>query len=661
MGDHEFSLAAEFEPMDRQKWRPLAEAALKGKPLDKLIRQINGLTVEPLYTRADRSDRSEGLPGSPPFVRGAGSGRPPWAIQQVYASHGPDTVNQAIVTDLERGVTAVEIDVDGCRVQGLEDLNKALIGVHDDLAPIGVSAEGDGPAAATLLLALWAQRRRDPAQQTGYLNLDPIGDWASGHSSSGLDAGLEALADIAGFVQKNWPRARTARVDGARYHDAGAAEIDEIATTLATGVAYLEAMTAASLSVPDAARQIVLRVAVDADLFVGVAKLRALRQTWARVLTAAGAEAAVADVRIDATTSRAMMTERDPWVNILRSTVAGFAAAVGEASAIHVRPFDEAVGVPDDLARRIARNTQVILQDESHLDQVIDPAGGSWHVEDLTRQLAEAAWSQFQALQASGGVISALNNGLIQDRIDRAWAQRSADIARRKQPITGVSEFPNLAEARLERPKAARSPEAASTALDWAPNDRAASAVRAALDGAARGTLSASWRGAAGAGAAVPRPIAPRARAAGFEALRAASDRFFAANGRRPQVLLVKLGPLAEHTARVTYTKNFFEAGGIEAIDGDPVTGPEAAAAAVRAHPSVQLAAICGTDTRYADEASAVAGALKNAGVRAVYLAGRPQDLESSYREGGVDEFIHLGVDVLDVLQRAMGALTERS
>ena len=663
MGEDTFSLAEEFEPMDRQKWRPLAEAALKGKPLDKLVRRINGLIIEPLYTHADRSDRSPGLPGAAPFVRGSRSGRPPWTIQQVYGGEDLDRLNRAIVTDLERGVTAVEIDFDRCRVQRLDDLEKLLIDVYDDLAPVGVSSECDGPAAASMLLALWAKRNRDPSKQVGFLNLDPIGAWASGDRSFGVEAGIEALVDVVASTRKNWPQVCSARVDGARYHDAGATEIDEIASIISTGVAYLQAMTNAGMTVQASAEQLVLRVAVDADLFIGIAKIRALRQTWARILSASGAGAAIDGVRIEATTSRAMMTERDPWVNILRGTVAGFAAAVGEACVVHVRPFDEVVGESDELARRVARNSQVILQDESHLHQVMDPAGGAWHVEDLTRQLAEAAWSQFQTIQAMGGIVAALRAGTIQDRVDRAWAERSTDVARRKQAITGVSEFPNLNESRLERTKASPRPSSAQVnALDWPGPDRTSAAVSAALANADRGTLSASWRAAHPAHEGDPaRPIPRRARAAGFEALRDASDRMLASMGHRPRILLAKLGPLAEHTARVTFAKNFFEAGGIEAIDAPPIEGPEHAGATIEAHSGVRLAVICGADTRYANEAAPLARALKAAGIEGVYLAGRIQDQQAALRAAGIDEFIHLGADVLDVLQRAHAALAKPS
>ena len=668
MGDSTFSLAGEFAPMDREQWTELAEAALKGAPLGKLVRNINGLTIQPLYTRADGAGGHEGWPGAAPFVRGSRPDRPPWQVQQAYRIDGLDAANAAIVTDLERGVTTVELQVDGSGLARLDDLSTVLAGVFDDLAPIGVAAEAAGPAAAALLLGLWSQRGRDPASLEGTLNLDPVGAWASGDPRGGPQGGLRALGDMAAFTRTAWPKVRVARADGGRYHDAGATEADELAFILATGVAYLEAMAAAGLTVTEAARRTTLRLAVDADLFLGVAKLRALRQTWSRILTASGAGDAVADIQIEASTSGAMMTARDPWVNLLRTTVAGFAAAVGGADVIHVRPFDEAIGLPDDLARRIARNTQVLLQDESHLGQVIDPAGGAWHVEDLTRQLAEAAWARFQSLQADGGIVAGLSSGTVQDLVDAAWAQRQRDIARRKQPITGVSEFPNLAEAPVARRASSDpSPSEGDDALAWptsqTPGELTRAAVEAAGGGAPVTAMTAAWI-AATARSDEPgsaRPLRARRRSEGFEALRDASDGYRDARGRRPSVLLAKLGPLAEHTARVTYAKNFFEAGGIEAVDARPIETPDHTAAVRAEHPDADLAVLCGNDARYGAEAAAAATALKQAGIRTVYLAGRPGDHEAAFRAAGIDEFIYIGVDVLDVLQRAHAHLTSAS
>ncbi len=692
MGDPTFTMAGDFPALDHEQWRKMAEASLKGAPLEKLVRRIGELSIQPLYTRSARTTAdgesapdATGWPGTAPFVRGTRAARDVWDVRQVYFDPMLSIAQRAMLTDLERGVTSVELRLDrasregralsadtaagdGLPIARLDDLQAVLAGVHDDLAPVSLSAGASSGAAAALLLAMAEQRGRDPGSYRAQLNLDPVSAWAAGESGPlSVEQGLEVLGD-AGVHGRRWPLVKTARVDGSVYHDAGASEVDELAAVLATGVAYLRVMTGAGLSVHEAGADIVLRIAVDADLFMGIAKLRALRQTWGRVLESAGADQALASVRIEATTSRPMMTRRDPWVNMLRNTVACFSSAVGGADTIHVRPFDEAVGLPDELSRRVARNTQVVLQEESHLDQVIDPAGGSWFVEDLTRQLAKAAWTQFQAIEKEGGIVAALRSGRLCDRIDAYWRDRETALARRKEPITGVSEFPNLGEAEVpvrvrDLSEALRSrPEPSATfsaGEPWAPappGQSTARAVRAAASGATIQQIIAQWRPAltAEASTAEPtRPLALRSRAAGFEALRDASDRYRERHGHRPKIILAKLGPISEHTARVTYARNFFEAGGIEAVDPAPVADAEEATAVAEAHPDARFIVVCGSDDRYAAEVATIVPALKAAAPRRVYLAGRPGAHEQAYTSAGVDDFIYLGVNVLEALQRA--------
>lgn len=685
MTDPSFSLAGDFPPMDHAQWTELASAALKGAPLKKLVQQIGGLEIQPLYTRTAK-EPATGWPGFAPFVRGARADQPRWDIRQVYRQPSLDALNNAILTDLARGVTSVDIVLDsalragrdisvaplaadGAPVANLADLERGLERVYDDLASVSIDGGAAAGPAAALTIALAKKRGHDPQRYRGRLQLDPVGSWlTSAAASSSVEAQMMMMTDVAAYTHAEWPQIRAIRVDGAAYHDAGAYDSDELAAILATGVAYLEALSSAGLTPAEAARQVTLRVALDAEMFAGIAKLRALRQTWGRVLQAANAESAVRQLHIEATTSRAMMTQRDPWVNMLRTTSACVAAATGGADSIHVRPFDEAVGLPDELSLRVARNTQVILQDESNLGQVIDPAGGAWYIESLTRAMAEAAWARFQDIQREGGIIASLRAGLVQERIDASWAERETALARRKAPLTGVSEFPNLDERKIpdRQPDPANALQTARTRLAqnprptevrWArgaqPAETTVRAIEAAAAGATIDQLLAAWTDGQPTGGNAPaRPLAVRRRAAGFEALRDASDRHQERAGYRPQVLLAKLGPLSEHIARATYAKNFFEAGGIESLDAVPVDAGSVAAVVSR-NPSAKMAIICGTDARYADEAAAVATALKAAGIARVYLAGRPGEHEASYRAAGIDEFIFIGANVLALLQGA--------
>ncbi|MGW7417878.1 methylmalonyl-CoA mutase family protein, partial [Streptomyces sp. NPDC054863] len=308
--------------------------------------------------------------------------------------------------------------------------------------------------------------------------------------------------------------------------------------------------------------------------------------------------------RQHAVTSSVMMTRRDPWVNMLRTTIACMAAGVGGADAVTVLPFDQAIGLPDAFARRIARNTSTILVEESHLSRVVDPAGGSWYVEQLTDQLAAAAWEWFQEIEKAGGQERALASGLVGERIAATWERRTKALAKRREPITGVSEFPNLAERAVDRDPAPAKP---SGGLPRVRRDEA------------------------------------------YEALRARSDAHLAATGARPRVFVAALGPAAAHTGRVTFAANLFQAGGVTPVH-DPVTVDAGTVAGAFTASGAGVACICSSDALYAEQAADVAAALKEAGARTVFLAGRPGEAEDTYRSAGVDAFVFAGSDAVAVL-----------
>jgi len=326
---------------------------------------------------------------------------------------------------------------------------------------------------------------------------------------------------------------------------------------------------------------------------------------------------------VAAETAWRMMTRRDPYVNILRSTIAAFAAGLGGADAMTVLPFTAAIGLPDRFARRVARNTQLILLEESNLAKVADPAAGSGGIEDLTQQLCAAAWALFQEIEQAGGAAAALEHGLIQNKVAATRAEREKNVARRKDALTGTSEFPDIHEAAVHVldvvPKSAPLPQG-----------RREQTAFAAL---------------------------PRIRLGEpFEALRDASDRALAATGSRPKVFLANLGKLSDFTARTLFAKNFFEAGGIDASTNDGFTSRDEMIAAFRSS-GAKLACLCSSDKIYAAEAADAAKALTSAGAAHIYLAGRPGELEAALRSAGVRDFIYVGCDVLATLRGAHGSL----
>ncbi|MGA5760177.1 methylmalonyl-CoA mutase subunit beta [Nonomuraea bangladeshensis] len=558
-------LAAGFTPTTRDDWRELAAAVLRrsgieaGSPEEALSTPTyDGLTIAPLYDLDDLPG-DPGLPGAPPYVRGART-VPRWDVRQRHAAPDPE----AVLADLENGVTSLWLVVGDGAIPP-EALAGVLKDVLLDLAPVVLEAGPRTREAAEALLALAAER----------------GVAVSGNLGGSGAAGAElAVRCAAGF-----PGLRAVTVDATRWHDAGGGDADELGCSIARGVAELRELTGAGLSVEQALGQIEFRYAATDDQFATIAKLRAARRLWFRVAEVCGAPEHGGQ-RQHAVTSSAMMTVRDPYVNLLRTTVACFAAGVGGADAVTVQPFDAALGLPDGFSRRLARNTQALLLEEAHLARVLDPAGGSWYVERRTADLAERAWAWFQEIEAAGGADAA--EELIAARVAATRERRAADVARRRFPITGISEYPDLGERPVHR---------------------------------------------SGNGIATPR------YAEEFEALRDLAE----SRLERPKVFLATIGPVAAHTARAAFAANLFQAGGFATETAGPGADPEQIATAF-AVSGARVACLCSSDRLYAEHAAPVAAALRRAGARRVWLAG-----QGVY--DGVDGTVHAGCDALHVLR----------
>ncbi|MER5745886.1 methylmalonyl-CoA mutase small subunit [Streptomyces sp. NPDC002225] len=600
------SLAAEFPAPAHEQWQRLVEGVLRrsgkeaeGPAAEEALSTTveDGLITRPLYTSRD-SAPDAGYPGFAPFTRGskaAGNAAGGWDVRQRHALPDVGRLNEAVLADLENGVTSLWLTLGGGAGVPVSALAAALDGVYLDLAPVVLDAGDETDAAAAELLRSCAERGVDAPDVRGNLGADPLGRAAR----TGAEPDHTAAVHWAQRCAREFPGLRALTVDALPYHEAGGSAAEELGASLATGVALLRTLTDAGMPVEDACGQLEFRYAATADQFLTIAKLRAARRLWSRVAEVCGAPGAGAQ-RQHAVTSSVMMTRRDPWVNMLRTTLACLGAGVGGADSVTVLPFDHALGLPDAFARRIARNTSTILLEESHLARVIDPAGGSWYVERLTAELAGAAWAFFQEIERSGGQAAALRSGMIGDRLAATWAARSKDLARRKEPVTGVSEFPLLSERPVER--------------DPAP---------LAADG--------------------PGGLPRVRRDEAFEALRARSDAHLAATGQRPRVFLAALGPAAAHTARASFAANLFQAGGIEPVH-EPVTVDAATVADAFRASGATVACLCSSDALYAEQAAAVAGELGAAGARRVFLAGRPGEY------AGVDEYVFAGSDVVAVL-----------
>jgi methylmalonyl-CoA mutase len=563
-----------------------------------------GFPIRPLYTALDERPEPP-LPGEWPFVRGGDALRDVnagWKVADTFPLNERDgqdgaQANAAVLAALNDGVSALVLRVGETGVAPAQ-LDRLLDGVYLDLVPIILDAGADYSVTAYGMLALIAELDADRRAALSIdLGADPLTAPLSGRSAPPME---EVLAVAARAAEGDGVRAIT--VDGPAFHNLGANAAWELAGCVAAGLAYLRALTEAGLPVADALQLISFRLAAVDDQFMTIATMRAARRLWARVAEVVGEPDSGAAV-LHAETSLPMMTQRDPWVNMLRTTLAAFGAGVGGADTVLVLPFDAAIpggypGIATNFSRRIARNTQLLLLEESHIGRVLDPAGGSWFVEDLTDQLAQEAWRHLQAIEERDGFEAALD--WVRDQIAEVSARRADDIAHRRIAITGVSEYPNIAEPPL--------PQTDS-------------------------------------------PPTVQRYAAQFEALRDRSDAFLERTGKRPTVLLLPLGPLAEHNIRATFAANLLASGGIEAINPGPVDAA-GVAQAVSAAGSPEAAVICGTDRRYCDEAVGVVQAARSAGIGRVYLAGPRKAL------GDVDDQAQLPDEFLTAKINAVQALS---
>jgi methylmalonyl-CoA mutase len=609
----DLAFASEFPAATREQWLKLVEGVLKGAPFEKRLvaRSYDGLPIQPLYPRDPSAQ--------PIAARAPGAA---WAVMQRVDHPDPAAANEQALHDLANGATGLTLVCRGsvnANGYGLdasrETLERLFDGIYLDAGvtvDFNVSVETRDAAKNFAALVRGRGIAADAIEMRAALN--PLGGMAAtGSAATPWSKLAPALAGLVRELAGQGFRGPFAVADGRVVHNAGGSEAQELAFALASAVTYLRALEAGGIALDAARRMIYFRLASDADQFLTLAKFRALRKLWARVEQACGLEPVPAYVAAE--TAWRMMTRRDPTVNILRATVAVVAAGLGGADAITVLPFTAALGLPDGFARRIARNTQLILLEESNLAKVSDPAAGSGGIEDLTQQLCAAAWSLFQEIEKTGGAAAALAQGMIQKKVAATRAEREKNIARRRDPLTGTSEFPDIHEAVVQ-------------VLDVARHAPAASAAPATF------------------------AVLPRIRLAEpFEDLRDASDRTRAATGARPKIFLANLGKLSDFTARALFAKNFFEAGGIEAVSNDGFSGRDAMIAAFKAS-GAKLACLCSSDKVYAEQAPAAAGALAAAGAH-VYLAGRPGDLEGPLKEVGVQDFIYVGCDVVSALRAA--------
>ena len=694
----------EFTPPTDEEWKAACEALLKGAPFEKKMftKTYEGITFDPMYTRKHTEDiLPKGvMPGMGDYLRGvdaAGYIGKPWGIAQACDETLPAENNELLRHEHDKGATIYHIVLDtasragvdarqaetvgdtGTSVTTVEDMHVLLTGLDLAKFPLYVYAG----ANAVPLLALVAAARRasgeDLAEVRGIVGADPIGALAAdGKLPASLDAHYDSLAAAARWATVNAPHLRTVFVRSDVYSNGGANDVQEVASVLATATAYLRALCERGLTIDEAASQIAFAFSMGANFFLQIAKLRAVRPLWAQIVGAFGGSAEAQKMRIHARPALFFKTIYDPYVNMLRNTTEIFSGVVGGIDSFESAPFDEPIRKGDEFSRRIARNVQIMLQEEFGLLQPIDPAGGSWAVETLTRQMKEKIWAEFQRIEKEGGIIAALRAGSLQESVAAVLAARFKNADLRRDRIVGNNMYPNMTETLLEtRAEDTAALKAQRTAdidaylsdIDVKHRDEALASLRqahsvdnavaAALAGATIAELMTAVT--EGNGAETVAAIAPHRWSERFEALRQRTEEYKAEKNDNVKIFLANMGPIPQHKARADFTTGFLQVGAFEVLGNDGFKTVEEAADAARAS-GADAVVICSTDATYPEIVPALAPKLHEVLPKArVFLAGAaPKDLLETYKEAGIDEYISVRAncyEILESLQKQKGMI----
>jgi methylmalonyl-CoA mutase len=702
-------LFSDFPPHSYEAWRKATDKVLKGAPFEKKLvtKTYEGIDLQPLYRLEDTKDLPfvHSLPGFAPYLRGtvpAGHVVKPWEVCQELPYGTPNDFNKALRSDLVRGQTAVNLipdeatraglDADqaaadkvgqgGVSLSSVDDLAHALEGVDLEQTPFFIQASASAVPLTALLMALLGQQGKALEKLRGCVGMDPLGELArTGTLPRPLPHAYEGMATLTRWASAHAPGVQTIAVQGHPYHDGGASVTQELAFALASGVEYLREMQTRELTVDVVAPRMRFAFSIGSHFFMEIARLRAARVLWARIVTAFGGNKHAQKMIIHGRTSAYDKTVYDPYVNMLRTTTEAFAGVVGGCDSLHVSPFDEVARPPDEFSRRIARNTHTILREECHLPRTVDPAGGSWYVENLTDAVARNAWALFQEVEKMGGMGQALQADFPQTQVAEVAAKRATNIARRKDVLVGVNRYANPREESLKAPgidhqglqkeRAAQLVKYRTTFADAQKQTLLASlvqggddtldlAIRAAANGATLGEIARVLRADDGPQPTI-KPVCLHRVAQPFERLRQNMESYAARNGARPKVFLANMGPVSQHKARADFAGSFVEVGGFEVIGEQRFAEPQAAVQAALAA-QTPVVVICSSDATYPDLVPPIVEGIKQSRpATKVLLAGYPTDHVEAFQAAGIDDFIHLGANcyqLLSNLQTQLGIVS---
>ncbi len=681
---------SEFEIPSYEQWRDLTEKSLKGASFEKrlITETYEGILLQPVYRKEDAANLPflQSLPDMAPFTRGTKTLIDGWEINQEINVGIPTFFNKVARHDLSKGQTSLNIVLDtptkrginaseatsevgkaGLSISGVTDIADALKDIDFGNVPIHIGAGANSLPILALIIAHLEQSGRQVEELHGCIGMDPVVELVkNGTLAYELEECYTLMADITKWANENTPHLQTVIIHGNVYHDGGSSAVEELAFSLSTGVEYLQALTSQGIDINKAASSIRFSFSIGSAYFMEIAKLRAARTLWARIVETFGGNEEAQKMTMHARTSAWTKTVFDPYVNMLRATTEAFSAAVGGADSIHVSCFDEAIQKSTAFSRRIARNASIILKEEAHIARTIDPAGGSWYVEVLTNEVAKKAWELFQETERKGGIIQTLIKEFPQNVVQQTASKRVRNIAHRKDIFVGTNMYVNLAEKEVDWIALNEAPQIndhinqvfgrahISVGSLSESSNKTETAIQAAKQGASLGEI-AKATGRKSEAVVCVKAIKPTRGALQFEELRQSIDEMAQKTGKRPIIFLANLGPISDHKVRADFAAGFFEVGGFDVIQNNGFGSIKEAAEAVVAS-MADFVIICGKDEDYQQAAIPLAMSIKKTDAQiTVLLAGKPSEVdEVSFKEAGITEFVHVGSNCYDILSQLL-------
>lgn len=702
----ELNLKTDFKAPSYDDWREKVEKDLKGVPFEKklITKTYEGIDLQPIYTKNDLENLEfiNEMPGEVNFARGknvSGYLKNGWEICQDIPYPLPEDFNDALLNDLSRGQNSISIPLDeaaklgldadnaeigqvgknGVSISSLKNFKRALNEINITKYPIHINAGFSSLPILTVFAAYLIDQNIDKKKVRGSITADIISYLVDkGELPVSIDNLINELKLVSEWANEKTPGLKTIGVSGLPYHNAGASAVQELAYTLASGVEYIHKLSDKGLGVNLIAKQMRFTFGVGSFFFMEVAKFRAAKMLWSKITEAFGVDEENRKMTIHARTGMFTQTKFDPYVNMLRTTTEAFSAVVGGIDSLHTNTFDELFGLPDQFSRRIARNTQIILDEESHLTNLIDPAGGSFFVEKLTDEIAKTAWKEFQVIEKKGGILKTLEEGYVQSEIEKVWEARKKDISKRKAVIVGTNMYANIKEEikqknepdyenikqklseSVKKQKEAANKDKFEKTLSKLKNlyeetsmNSVDAGAEAVLEGATIGEISKTSRSNAGNGITIKKLKQQRA-AEFFETLRDKADKIKEKRGSRPKVFLAAMGPIKQYKARADFSQGFFEVGGFEIEYPRGFDSTEDAVEAAN-NSKADVVVICSTDETYPELVPPIAKEIKEKNENVtVVLAGYPKEQIEEHKKSGVNEFIYLGCDAFELIEKLL-------